>query len=171
MSKDFTSMKERSNPCFTFTERENLYDRVSHDRFMALVMQPDVDIHELQVSSNSFGEYLFVTVSCRTEQPKRLLTFWGLGYHEHRERWISDSWQWYESSRKDANLSVIPKEEAYTQIKEREAFVRANATLTQQSRRAQLYEVVADLTDEDGALTGLEDLGWMFLGDNEEQDE
>jgi hypothetical protein len=164
-------MKERSNPCFTFTERENLYDRVSHDRFMALVMQPEVDIHEIQVSSNSFGEYLFVTVSCRTEQPKKFYTFWGLGYHEHRERWITDSWQWYESSRKDANLPVIPKEEAYTQIKEREAFVRANAFPTQQSHRAQLYEVVADLTDEDGALAELEDLGWMFLGDDEEQDE
>jgi hypothetical protein len=164
-------MKERSNPCFTFTERENLYDRVSHDRFMAIVMQPDVDIHEIQESSNSFGEYLFVTVSCRTEQPKRLLTFWGLGYHAHRERWITDSWQWYVSQRKLESLPVLAKEEAYQQIKEREAFVRANVTPTQQSRRAQLYEVVADLTDEDGALAELEDLGWMFLGDNEEQDE
>jgi hypothetical protein len=163
--------KERPNPCITFTEREKLYDNILHTRFMALVMQPDVDIHEVKEDSNSFGEYLFVTVSCRTEQPKKLYTFWGFGYHEHRERWITDSWQWYESSRKETSLPVIPKEEAYTQIKEREAFVRANATPTQRSRRAQLYEVVADLTDEDGALSELEDLGWMFLGDNEEQDE
>ena len=28
-----------------------------------------------------------------------------------------------------------------------------------QSRRAQLFETLADLTDEDGALTELEDLG------------
>lgn len=61
-----------------FTERENIYDQVSHDRFMALVMQSDVDIYEVKEDSNSFGEYLFVTVSCRNEQPKRLLTFWGL---------------------------------------------------------------------------------------------
>jgi hypothetical protein len=157
--------------CFTFTEREKLYDQVSHNRFMAIVMQPDIDIHEVKEDSNSFGEYLFVTVSCRTEQPKKLYTFWGLGYHEHRERWITDSWQWFESQRRPETLPVLAKEEAYQQIKEREAFVRANTIPTQQSRRAQLYEVLADLTDEDGALTELEDLGWMFLGDDEEQDE
>lgn len=157
--------------CFTFTEREKLYDQVSHNRFMAIVMQPDMDIHEVKEDSNSFGEYVFVTVSCRTEQPKKLYTFWGFGYHEHRERWIVDSWQWYESQRKHESLPVLAKEDAYQQIKAREAFVRANATPIQQSRRAQLYEALADLTDEDGALSELEDLGWMFLGDNEEQDE
>jgi len=46
-------MKESSNPCFTFTEREKLYDQVSHERFMALVMQPDMDIHEVGESINN----------------------------------------------------------------------------------------------------------------------
>lgn len=162
-------MKERSNPCFTFTEREKLYDNISHTRFMALVMQPDIDIHEVKEDSNSFGEYVFVTVSCRSEQPKKLYTFWGLGYHEYRERWIVDAWQWYESQQNPSKKAVLPKDEAIMQIKEREAVVRANATPTQQSRSAQLYELMADLTDEDGALTELEDLGWMFLNDNEDE--
>lgn len=162
-------MKEHSNPCFTFTEREKLYDQVSHDRFMALVMQPDVDIHEVGESTNSFGEYLFVTVSCRTEQPRKLYTFWGLGYHEHRERWITDTWQWYESQRKTEKLPTLVKAEAYDQIKERETFVRANVTPTQQSRQAQLFELLADMTDEDGALSELEDSGWMFLNDSDEE--
>lgn len=140
-------MKEHSNRCFSFTERE---------------------IHEVGESTNSFGEYLFVTVSCRTEQPKKLYTFWGLGYHEHRERWIMDTWQWYESQRKTEKLPTLVKAGAYNQIKEWEAFVRANATPTQQSRQAQLFELLADLTDEDGALSELEDLGWMFLNDSEE---
>lgn len=162
-------MKEHSNPCFSFTERENLYDQVSHDRLMALMLQPDVDIHEVKEDSNSFGEYLFVTVSCRTEQPKRLLTFWGLGYHDHRERWIVDSWQWFESQRNINGVPMLDKDEAYAQIKEREAYVRANVTSSEQSPRAQLYEMLADLTDEDGALSELEDLGWMFLGDTDEE--
>ena len=165
-------MKERSNSCFTFTERENLYDQVSHDRFMGIVMQPDVDVHEIQESSNSFGEYLFVTVSCCNEQPKKLYTFWGLGYHDHRERWIVDSWQWYESQSKQASLPVLAKDKAYQRIKDREAFVKQHVTPTQQSPRAHLYEILADLTDEDGALTELEDLGWMFLSDfDKESDE
>src|ERR1041385_9265603 len=105
-------MIERFNPCFSFSERENLYDQVSRDRFMALVMQPDVDIHVVKEDSNSFGEYLFVTVSCRDEQPKRLLTFWGLGYHDHRERWIVDSWQWFESQRNINGVQMLDKDEA-----------------------------------------------------------
>ena len=161
-------MKEHSNSCFSFTERENRYDQISHDRFMALVMQPGMDIHEVKEDSNSFGEYLFVTLRCRDEQPKRLLTFWGLGYHEHRERWIIDSWQWFESQRNISGLPQLAKDEAYTQIKEREAFVRANATPSEQSPRAKLYETIADLTDEDGALSELEDLSWMFLADTDE---
>lgn len=159
-------MKERSNPCFSFTEREKLYDHISHNRFMALMEQTDVNIHEIQESTNSFGEYLFVTVSCRSEQPKLLYTFWGLGYHEYRERWITNTWQWYESQQNPSKKAVLPKDEAIMQIKERAAFVRANATPTQQSRQAQLYELMADLTDEDGALSELEDLGWMFLNDD-----
>lgn len=162
-------MKERSNPCFSFTEREKLYDNISHTRFMELVMQSDVDIHEVKEDSNSFGEYLFVTLSCRTEQPKKLYTFWGLGYHEYRERWITDTWQWYESQQSAAKKPVMQKELAFAQIKERETFVQADATPTQQSRQAQLYELMADLTDEDGALSELEDLGWMFLNDNDEE--
>ena len=162
-------MKERSNPCFSFTEREKLYDNISHTRLMALVMQPDVDIHEVKEDSNSFGEYLFVTVSCRSEHPKKLYTFWGLGYHEYRERWITDSWQWYQSQQTAAKKPTMHKEEALAQIKEREAFVRANAAPTRQSRQAQLYELIADLTDEDGALSELEDMGWMFLFSNDEE--
>src|SRR5258706_7262199 len=91
-------MQER-NPqqsCITFTEREELADRIDNERFMALVSQTKVDIHEVELSSNSFGEFLFVTVSCRTENPRHLLTFWGLGYHEFRARWNVDTWQWHE---------------------------------------------------------------------------
>lgn len=164
-------MKERSNPCFSFSEREKLYDTISHTRFMDLMMQPDVDIHEVKEDSNSFGEYLFVTVSCRSEQPKKLYTFWGLGYHEYRERWISETWQWFESQRSLHALTPLHKQNALALINERKAFIQENAGPTQQSRRAQLYELTADLTDEDGALSELEDLGWMFLYDDEENDE
>ncbi|MBE7512740.1 MAG: hypothetical protein HS103_07980 [Anaerolineales bacterium] len=165
------SANERQpNPCFSFTEREKLYDHVTHNRFLAIVMQPDVDIHEIKEDSNSFGEYLFVTISCRAEQPKKLYTFWGLGYHEHRERLIVDSWQWFESQRKAETLPALAKAEVRQQITEREDFVRANSTPSGQSPRAKLYELLADLTDEDGALSELDDLdslGWSLLGGGE----
>lgn len=161
-------MKERHNPCFDFTEREKLYDKITHERFTAILAQSDVDIHEVQESTNSFGEYLFVTLSCRSEHPKKLYTFWGLGYHEYRERWVVDTWQWYESQRDKTNLPKLNKLEALAQIKEREEFARSSATSDKQSPHGELYEALADLTDEDGALTELEDLGWMVLGYDED---
>lgn len=156
--------------CFSFTEREQLYDQLSHDHLMALMMQPDIDVHEVVVSSNSFGEYLFITLSCRTEQSRTTLTFWGLGYHEYRERWMVDTWQWFESYRQPEKSPVIPKEAAYRQVKDREAFVRAQENSAQPSSTAQLYEWIADLTDEDGALAELDDLGWALLSDDDEED-
>lgn len=130
-------------------------------------MQPDIDVHEMELSTNSFGEYLFVTLSCRAEQPKKLLTFWGLGYHEYRERWIADSWQWFESFRQAEQLPEISKQGSYNQIKEREAFVRAQVNPEKPSRSAQMHELLADLPDEDGALAELDDLGWALFSDDE----
>ena len=26
------------------------------------------------------------------------MTFYGLGFHEHRERWITDEWFWYQAN-------------------------------------------------------------------------
>ena len=166
-------MKEgQPTPCFSFNEREKLYDLIAHSRFLSIVAQPDVDIHEVNESTNSYGEFLFVTISCRAEQPKKLYTFYGFGYHEHRERWITDTWQWYESQRSVQQLPALDKDEAVQQIKDREAYARANAGSEEpQSRRGQLYELLADFTDEDGALSELDDLdslGWAFLGGDED---
>jgi len=156
---------------FSFTEQEQLYDRISHARFLALVQQPDIVVHEVKEDSNSFGEYLFVTLGSPSE-PGKLLTFWGLGYHEYRERWITDTWEWYADYLMTKRQNRVPKDDALSQIKEREDDAKAHAAPANQSRRAQLYELVADLTDDDGALTELEDLenlGWMFLGDDDDE--
>lgn len=153
-----------NHPCFTFTEREQFYDQVSHPRLMAILALVAVDIHEVDLASNSLGEYLFITASCRTQLSAPPLTFWGMGYHEYRERWIMDSWEWYESVRKRTELEVLPKEEALQQILDREQFVTSAASSTPlPSYRAQLYALLADLTDEDGALNELDDLDWTFL--------
>ena len=38
--------------------------------------------------------------------------------------------------------------------------------MKQNGKRGKLYEMLADLTDEDGALTELEDLGELFDDDD-----
>lgn len=153
-----------NHDCFQFTEKEQLDDRISRARFMALVDDPNVDVNDIKISTNAFGEFMFVTLSCRTTPTSEPLTFYGLGYHEQREHWITGYWRWYESVSKAKELDIIPKPEAKAQIQERENFIRMDAaTAPIPSRRAQLYALMAHLADEDGALTELEDLGDDFL--------
>lgn len=165
-------MKERTpQSCLSFTEREKLYDQVSHQRFLSILHQQDIEIHEVKEDTNSFGEFLFVTISCRNDQPRKLYTFYGLGYHDYREHWISEKWQWFESQRKLNTFTPLQKQKALADITEREAFVWSQGSPETPSRSAEIFALLADLTDEDGALAELDDLGWTIFGDETEDDE
>ena len=80
-----------------------------------------------------------------------------LPYHEYRERWIDGSWSWYETQRPFEN--IVPKEDAVAQIEARRNDVRSWNKHQQPSKRAELYSLLADLTDEDGAIAEMDDLG------------
>src|SRR5690606_15052985 len=80
---------------FGFTEREQLFDRVSHDRLISFLDDETAAVHRVQASSNSYGEFLFVPVSRAGATRELCVTFFGLGFHEHRGRWVIDEWYWY----------------------------------------------------------------------------
>ena len=73
--------------------------------------------------------------------------FGDLGYHEYREQWMTDSWTWFESQRSFTDLALF-KEEAQSRIQVRRNDVLAWNNNEQLSRHAQLYALLADLTDE-----------------------
>jgi len=56
-------------------------------------------------------------------------------------------------------LPVIDREGALSLVQARIDEIAPNISTKRQSKRAQLYELLADLTDEDGAATELEDMG------------
>lgn len=156
---------------FEFSENEKLFEQISHRRFLRLISTSEVMINVIQESANAFGEFLFVTLTRPKQAEVKPLTFYGLGYHEQRERWIYEYWRWYESYL-DTQGRVVPKRQAIEQIKAREQWVKGMAASgPKPSRRAQMYEMLAELTDEDGALSDLEDFGWAFLGGGVEGDE
>jgi len=130
---------------------------------MDVLDRPDVVIHLVQVNYNAYGEYLFVTVSAQMGEDYQVLTFFGLGYHEHRERWVTQCWDFYTSILKPQKLSVMQHSEAMELIKDRDRYVHAQ-NIPMQSKNAQLYDVLADLADDDAALAELDDLGWSLLG-------
>lgn len=147
---------------FAFTEHERLYDRVSDARFMEIVRDEHTSVHEISTSTNSYGEFLFVTLSRPTASgPRDCITFYGLGYHDRRERWITDTWSWYDAHQSEERMEVRidwAEVEILLQNRREEIAEDMRHFSSVQSQSALLFELLADLTDEDGAATELDDL-------------
>ena len=158
---------------FGLTEKESLSWRVDQERFEEILNDDQTLIHELKNSFNNFGEFLFVTTSRPGDKGRICMTFFGLGYHEYRERWITEEWFWYQSNPRDYQQSQpISKEGAQELLQERLADIRPHVRQDTQTERGKLFELLADLTDEDGALAEMEDiepfLDWIIPLDDEE---
>jgi len=160
--------KERSQAAetFGFTEREKLFYRVSEARFQALLEDERTAIHRIELSANAYGEFLFVTVSLpeAVNRPvgerKSVVTMFGLGLHEYRDRWITNEWFWVEAYTYPELLEqAIERENAKKLIEERREDIKAYVDNQQQSGRGQLFEMIADMTDDDGAIAEMEDMG------------
>jgi len=83
---------------FGLTEKEVLHWRVNNEHFEQIIQDIDTIIHDVKESSNNYGAFLFVSTSRKGDQGRIWMTFYGLGYHEHRERWITDEWFWYQAN-------------------------------------------------------------------------
>jgi hypothetical protein len=169
--------KEHPQPAdpFGFTEHEKRYDRISHSRFQALLADEATTIHKVEVDANNYGEFTFVTLSREGGGQPSVMTMWGLGYHDYRERWITDHWCWYRANQFPSILKQqIALEEAQERLEQRRQEIAPHVSQATQSRRAMLYELLADLTDEDGAYSEMEDLGeaadWLMSGEADPTD-
>lgn len=126
-----------------------------------MIRDERTDIHEITTSSNNYGEFLFVTASRPKGDKLHCVTFYGLGFHERRERWITDTWSWYDAHQTEERLAItLDQDEAEALIQARRDEIAEDMKHfpSEQSRSGVLYEFLADLTDEDGAATELDDL-------------
>lgn len=157
-----------TSEAFGLTYNEELFDRLTHNRFLEILNHQASTVHSLAVDYNQYGEFLFVTVSRPSKLQPAVATFWGLGFHEHRDRWLTEEWFWYTPNyQREREQLRVPKPEARRLIEERHAELAHYGNT--QSPRGRLFETLADLTDEDGAYSELEDMGdladWLFDGD------
>ena len=141
-------------------------------RFKEILSNEDTIIHTAHESSNNYGEFLFVTVSRPAGQQRIFMTFYGLGYHEQRERWITKEWFWYQAEPyHDVLEKKVTKKEAHELLKQRLEEIAPYVGRYTQSERGKLFEILADITDEDGALAEMEDLesldNWLFEVDQQ----
>jgi len=171
MSKEHKSHPAPIRPydVYGFTENERLKWRVNQERLEGILDDERTTIHEIQESSNSYGEFLFVTTSRQVKQGRVAMTFFGLGFHDYRERWITNDWYWYQASATPNMMKLqLTKDEADELLEQRLESIQPYIEENTQTDRGRLFELLADLTDEDGALAELQDLGdnWeRLLGD------
>lgn len=174
MNPERSLAPNRPYEVFGFTEKERLHWRVSNARFLEILEDQQTLIHEFNESSNNYGEFLFVTTSRLGDRDRIYIIFFGLGYHEHRERWFTDEWFWYQSNPRDYQRSKqISKEEAQDLLQERLADIRPNIRDDTQTEKGKFFELLADVTDEDGALAEMEDIepfiDWILPPDEEDK--
>jgi len=156
---DFSPTPRKPYEEFGLTKEEVLSWRVSQERFAEFIADEGTSIHEVKESSNTFGEFLFVTASRRGQQKPICMTFYGLGYHENRERWVTEEWFWYQNDYRPSLLEQrIEKEEALELLKRRSESIQSDIDLETQTERGRLFEFLADLTDDDAALAEVNDL-------------
>lgn len=150
---------------FGLSDTEKLNYQLADERFRALLNDDTTHVHRILMDANSFGEYLFVTLSCEVAGQHYGLTVYGLGYHHRREQWITDMWYWHEHHRLDALFqNNLSKTFVLEQLAARRELVAAQKTSQKTSEDALLFRLLANLTDDDGAATDIDDMGWYFLG-------
>lgn len=170
MSQERPQRRPTREEAFGFTRQERLFDRVSHERLLALLDDEHTGVHRVEESRNNYGEFLFVTVSRPGHGRQLWATFFGCGYHEYRERWLVDEWFYYMGNPLPEDLQQdITRDEARQRIQERHAEIRASVQQDTQTRRGRFFEALADMTDDDGALAEMEDLGdlWDLIAGDE----
>jgi hypothetical protein len=146
------------NKCELFTDDENLFDKISLKRAKEIIQRNDTLVHSSEISFNTYGEFLFIIFKYK----ESIFVMYGLGEHCERERWVED---FNIDTGQEYNIRgtvPIAKSEVLNQINER-AKLKKYYTY-EQSFRGELYDILADIGDEDGAASILSDYDFM-LGD------
>lgn len=86
-------MYEKQKDAFGLTHQNFLWSKVSLKRAVEIMRKGNVEIldqnnGELNIGTNSYGEFVFVTLRAKTDQGNIYVQFWGLGYHEYRDKYL-----------------------------------------------------------------------------------
>jgi hypothetical protein len=85
------------------------------------------------------------------------MTFYGLGYHEYREKWITEEWYWYQAMPREVEKGDLSKEETLQKIEQRLEDIGPEIQGDTQTERGKLFETLAAYSDEDAAKAEMED--------------
>jgi len=158
------------------TEAEQRSGRISDAKFQEIIKAQDTIIHEAKKSFNHYGDFLFVTLSRPAKNGRVFATFYGLGFHKFRERWIKDEWFWYQNIGNTGmqNTRIAP-DEFEKQLQEHKEKTETVIKPDTQTQRGKLFELFANFADDDAALAYMSEINIFLLAlatePEEEQDD
>lgn len=142
------------NP-FGLTENEALWDRVTFDRLKEFIQKCDKVVSSSR-GANTYGEFRFVTLVIGNYA----LVLYGHGWHGFREQYLG-KWHihlghyWKEDRERPGLDKGKVLEELDREAPDYETVAQAR------SHAAYLFSTLAEMGDEDGAYTELQDLGYI----------
>lgn len=143
------------------TDNQALFEKIDEPTLYQILGKSI--IHSAIVDTNNYGEYLFITISI----DKHAFTFYGLGFHEHREQWEVNHWNFYKgnyfSAYADLRISEI---EASIAIETRKKEIRPYIADSTPSLRGEMFTLLEEIADSDFALLEIDD----FMNDLGEMD-
>ena len=147
---------------FGFSEEEVNRLRIPDEKLQEILANPNTNIHSINASTNTFGEFMFLRTSKGMGQNRIRMTFYGLGYHQYRERWLYEEWFWYQSQGDmGGQREPMSLEDAQRQLEKRRNALSPFFYEYEQSEYGWMFERMADMTDDDAALAEMQDLGLL----------
>ena len=150
---------------FGFTEAEELWDRVSLNRFKTLLFREDVQVVAQKddkipyTNYNTYGYFAFPTIRVGELD----MTLWGLGWHENREKYIDYLFlgQPEAKDRYHKDYVAVDKQKFWDALMRYDKAEQSQWAGYGQSENGEIFALIADLADEDGAYAELEDWGLL----------
>lgn len=143
---------------FGLTENEMLFDRVTAKRLKEIINDKRNKLVYNKRDENNYGEFRFITLI----DGKDKITFYGNGFHWPRDCYYTKTWFFYISPisnwERDKYKPVDDSHKKHAiQISEFEAEELAEeARKHHQSKEGKIFTCVANLTDDDAAMSMLE---------------
>jgi hypothetical protein len=137
------------------TKSELLWDKVTPDRLYGLINNKDYEVISISHSTNSFGEFQFITLWNKSAND--FVTFYGNGYHWARDRYITDYFSFYSGMRINyPEKHVLFKQSVIDELKNVRELVeeKAKKHKRESNKKSSQFEMIADeIGDEDFAYS------------------
>jgi hypothetical protein len=153
---------KRPYELFGITEDEVTRWRLTDERLKQILADPNTITNKVQLNSNNYGEFMFVTASRGKGTGRICMTFYSYGYHQFRERWITEELFWRQTSADMISpADKLSFEEAQEVLSERLTEISPHLNEDTQSDLGRMFEAIADMTDDDAALAEMQDMGLL----------